>query len=184
MNNLREAVEAVKNGGVILYLSDTIWGIGCDPRNEDAVEKVRQIKNRPSEKSFIVLISGVEQLYDYVKKVPELSWDLVDFAEKPLTVIYPEGKNLPDSVTAEDGSVAIRLVKDKHCSELVKKLRYGLLSTSANVSGKPSPKSFNEIDERVLKGVDYVVYSSLDSEKEPSKIVKLGLDGEFKILRN
>lgn len=184
MSNLDEAVKVVKEGGVILYLSDTIWGIGCDPRNADAVEKVREIKNRPSEKSFIVLISEIGQLYDYVSKIPEICWDLVEFAEKPLTVIYPQAKNLPETVTAEDGSVGIRLVKDDNCSKLVKKLRFGLLSTSANVSGSPSPMSYNEIDQRVLNGVDYIVTSALESKKEASKIVKVGLGGEFKIIRN
>ena len=180
---LKEAIQVVKDGGVVLYLSDTIWGIGCDPRNEKAVEKVQKIKRRPSNKSFIVLISQVEQLNDHLKKVPELAWDLVEFAEDPLTVIYPDSKFLPHNVIAEDGSVGIRLVKGGECLDFVKGLRYGLLSTSANLSGEPSPKSFSEISQEVLNEVDYILSSDAKADNKPSKIVKLGVNGEFKIIR-
>ena len=183
MNNIKEAVEVVKSGGVILYLSDTIWGLGCDPRNEAAVKKVREIKRRSEDKSFIVLISEIGQLYDYVTKVPEIAWDLVDFAEEPLTVIYPNAKKLSDEVIAEDRSVGIRLVKEKECLELVKRLKNGLLSTSANRSGEKSPMSYNEIDQGVLNEVDYIVSSTSNANRKPSKIIKLELDGEFKIIR-
>lgn len=183
INDIQKAVEVVANGGVILYLSDTIWGLGCDPRNEAAVDKLMKIKNRPSTKSFIVLIHEEAQLYDYVTKIPEMAWDLVEFAEDPLTVIYSGAKNLPTNVTAEDGSIGIRLVKTKPCLDLVKKFRFGLLSTSANLSGDPSPTSFSEINPAVLNAVDYVVNSQEDSKSKPSKIIKLGVDGEFKIIR-
>lgn len=184
INDLQKAVDVVAKGGVILYLSDTIWGLGCDPRNEAAVDKLMKIKNRPVSKSFIVLIHEEAQLYDYVTKIPEMAWDLVEFATDPLTIIYSGAKNLPSNVTAQDGSIGIRLVKTRPCLDLVKKFRFGLLSTSANLSGEASPASFSEINPAVLNAVDYIVNSREDSKSKPSKIIKLGVDGEFKLIRN
>jgi L-threonylcarbamoyladenylate synthase len=184
MSNIQEAVEIIKNGGVITHLTDTIWGIACDPRNEAAVERIHEIKQRPPGKSFIVLISDPGQLYNYVEKIPDIVWDFIEFAEDPVTVIYPKGKSLPKRVLADDGSIAIRLVKTGECFELLKKLKNGLISTSANLSGQDSPKSFSDISQEVLNAMDFVVNSSTVSNKKPSKIIKIDVDGTFKIIRN
>ena len=178
-----EAIEKVKNGEVILHLTDTIWGLGCDPKNEKAVEKIHQIKNRPEGKSFIVLISDPNQLYNYVEKIPEIAWDILEMSQEPLTIVYPKGKDLPTKVLAEDGSVAIRLVKEGECFHLLKKLRNGLVSSSANLSGSLSPTTFSEISPEVLNAVDYIVNSNLNTNKKASKIIKLDLDGSFKLIR-
>jgi L-threonylcarbamoyladenylate synthase len=183
-NSIQEAADIIKNGGIIAHLTDTIWGIACDPKNEEAVEKINTIKQRPPSKSFIILISNPEQLYNYVEKIPEIAWDIIEFAEEPLTVIYPKGKNLPQRVIADDGSIAIRLVKEGECFELLKKLRNGLISTSANLSGQTSPSNFSEIDSSILNAMDYIVNSNSNTKRKASKIIKLELDGGFKIIRN
>ena len=183
-NPIFEAAEIIKKGGIITHLTDTIWGIACDPKNEAAVEKISAIKQRTPDKSFIILISNPEQLYNYVEKIPEIAWDLIDFAEEPLTVIYPKGKQLPNRVLAEDGSIAIRLVKEGECFELLKKLKNGLISTSANLSGQESPSHFSEIDSSILNAMDYIVNSNSNTKRKASKIIKLDLDGGFKIIRN
>lgn len=184
MIKIQEAVNVIKNGGVITHLTDTIWGIACDPKNEAAVERIHEIKQRPEGKSFIILISDPSQLYNYVEKIPEIVWDIIEFTEDPLTVIYPKGKGLPKRVLAEDGSIGIRLVKKGECFELLKKLKNGLISTSANISGEDSPKAFSDISQEVLNAVDYVVNSDAVSNKKPSKIIKIDVDGTFKIIRN
>ena len=181
--NIQDSVEIIKNGGVILHLTDTIWGLGCDPKNHDAVKKLHQIKKRPNNKSYIILISEEGQLYNYVQKIPEIAWEILEVQEEPLTIIYPKGKNLPPEVLAEDGSIAIRLVKDKACLNLLKKLRNGLISSSANISGEKSPTQYSEISDTVLNEVDYIVTSDVKSHKKASKIIKLGPNGEFELIR-
>lgn len=183
MEKIEKATEIIKQGGVVLHLTDTIWGLACDPKNEKAVDKILQIKNRPEGKSFIVLISHPDQLYTYVEKIPELAWDIIEMSEEPLTIVYPKGKNLPKNVLAEDGSIGIRLVKDPECLNFLKKQKNGLISSSANLSGTPSPTSFSEIPNEVLNAVDYIVNSELNTKKKASKIIKLDLDGTFKLIR-
>lgn len=180
-----KALEVLKNGGVILYPTDTIWGIGCDATNPEAVKKVYEIKKRDDSKALVVLINEIGQLRTYVNEVPEIAWDLVDFAEDALTVVYPEGKNLADNLLATDGSVAIRLCKDEFCTKLMQRFKRALVSTSANLSGEPSPKNFNEISKTVLNEVDYVVNwrQNETQNPKPSRIVSLGVNGEFKLLR-
>jgi L-threonylcarbamoyladenylate synthase len=177
------AIETIKNGGVIAHLTDTIWGLACDPSNEAAVSKIHQIKNRPDNKSFIILISDPTQLHDYVEKIPELAWDMMDFAEDPLTIVYPKGKNVSKLVLAQDGSLAIRLVKDPDVLTLLKKIKGGLISTSANISGQPSPANLSEISAQILNEVDYVLPSDSKEKRKASKIIKLDLDGTFKLIR-
>ncbi len=179
-----EALEVLKNGGVITHLTDTIWGLACDPTQDAAVERIHNIKQRPSGKSFIVLISDPNQLYNYVEKIPEIAWDIIEFAEEPLTVVYPKGKGVSAKVLADDGSIAIRLVKKGGCFELLKKLKNGLVSTSANLSGSPSPLKFKDIDPNVLDKLDFVLPSNDSTNHKPSKIIKLEIDGGFKVIRN
>lgn len=174
----------IKNGGVILHKTDTIWGLGCDATNPNAINKIKTIKVRPDEKAFIILISDISQLSIYVDKVPDIAWDLVEFAENPLTVIYPKGKNLPAEAMAADGSIAIRLVKDDHCRQLIHKFGKAIASTSANISGEKSPQKFSEISPLIIESVDYVEpFSGPEISMKPSTIVKLGLGGEYTVIR-
>jgi L-threonylcarbamoyladenylate synthase len=187
MQNLySDAIASLKSGGVILYPSDTIWGLGCDARMDVSIEKIFAIKNRPENKGLILLISKIEQLKEYVEQVPEIAWDLVDFAEDPVTVIYPKGKNVSPHLLGPEGSIAIRLVKDEFCKGLVYRYQRGMVSTSANLSGEPSPQSFGEITNQIKEQVDYILENPMPKSNpmaKPSKIVKLGLGGEYTLIR-
>ena len=181
-----DAIASLKSGGVILYPSDTIWGLGCDARMDASIEKIFAIKNRPENKGLILLISKIEQLNEYVEQVPEIAWDLVDFAEDPLTVIYPKGKNVSPHLLGPEGSIAIRLVKDEFCKGLVYRYQRGIVSTSANLSGEPSPQSFGEITNQIKEQVDYILENPMlksNPMAKPSKIVQLGLGGEYTLIR-
>lgn len=180
-----EAIQTLKSGGVLLYPSDTIWGLGCDVRNDQAIDKILELKNRPASKGLIVLISKIEQLSEYVEQVPDLAWDLVEFAEDPLTIIYPKGKNVSPSLLGPDGSIAIRLVKDEFCKGLIYRYQRAIVSTSANLSGEPSPLNFAGIAPSIVDGVDYVLKNSAGEgpTKKASKIVQLGLHGDYKLIR-
>lgn len=180
-----EAIQTLKSGGVLLYPSDTIWGLGCDVRNDQAIDKILELKNRPASKGLIVLISKIEQLSEYVEQVPDLAWDLVEFAEDPLTIIYPKGKNVSPSLLGPDGSIAIRLVKDEFCKGLIYRYQRAIVSTSANLSGEPSPLNFVGIALSIVDGVDYVLKNSAGegAAKKASKIVQLGLHGDYKLIR-
>jgi L-threonylcarbamoyladenylate synthase len=187
MQNLYlDAIASLKAGGVILYPTDTIWGIGCDVRQDAAIEKIWQIKQRPAEKGLIVLISKIEQLSEYVEEVPEIAWDLVEFAEDPLTVIYPKGKNVSKHLLGPDGSIAIRLLKDEFCKGLVYRYQRAIVSTSANLSGSPSPIDFASISVEIKDQVDFILQApqAKQAGTKPSKIVKLGLGGEFSMIRS
>jgi L-threonylcarbamoyladenylate synthase len=184
-NTYHEAIQTLKSGGVLLYPSDTIWGLGCDVRNEQAIDKILVLKNRPSTKGLIVLISKIEQLSEYVEQVPDLAWDLVEFAEDPLTIIYPKGKNVSPSLLGTDGSIAIRLVKDEFCKGLIYRYQRAIVSTSANLSGEPSPLNFAGIVPSIVSGVDGILKNPAGDgpAKKASKIVQLGLHGDYKLIR-
>ena len=184
-SEINKATEFLKNGKVILYPTDTIWGIGCDATNSDAVKKIFSIKKRADNKAMVILISEIGQLYDYVEKIPELAWDMADFAENPLTIIYPKGKGVALELLANDGSIAIRLVKDDFCRKLISKFRKAIVSTSANISGDESPRSFKQITPEILSAVDYVVNWKQQeaSASKPSTIIKLEMNGEIKFIR-
>ena len=184
-NTYHEAIQTLKSGGVLLYPSDTIWGLGCDVRNEQAIDKILELKNRPSTKGLIVLISKIEQLSEYVEQVPDLAWDLVEFAEDPLTIIYPKGKNVSPSLLGTDGSIAIRLVKDEFCKGLIYCYQRAIVSTSANLSGEPSPLNFAGIVPSIVSGVDGILKNPAGDgpAKKASKIVQLGLHGDYKLIR-
>ncbi|RXK52499.1 L-threonylcarbamoyladenylate synthase [Aquirufa rosea] len=180
-----EAIKSLKSSGVILYPSDTIWGLGCDARMDGAIEKLFNIKQRPENKGLILLISKIEQLNEYVEQVPDIAWDLVDFAEDPLTVIYPKGKNVSQHVLGPEGSIAIRLVKDDFCKGLVYRYQRAIVSTSANISGEDSPERFEDISIKIKEGVDYILQNPNPSKvkAKASKIVKLGLNGDYSMIR-
>lgn len=183
--DIKKACEVMRNGGVILYPTDTIWGIGCDATNEEAVKKVYDLKKRADNKAMLVLIDNPVKLQTYVEDVPEIAWDLIEASDKPLTIIYDKGKNLAANLLGENGSIGIRVSKEQFSRDLCFRFRKPLVSTSANVSGEPSPANFSEISEAIKNGVDYIVQYRQDdlSKAAPSSIIKLGEGGLFQIIR-
>ena len=181
---INNALNILKQGGIILYPTDTIWGIGCDATNHDAVAKIYALKERLDSKALICLVTDDRMLKKYVKLVPEVAFNIIDVSENPLTIIYDDAQNLATNLIAKDQTIAIRIPDDEFCYQLSRKLNGALVSTSANISGLPSPKSYKEISEQILKGVDYIV--NLQHEKicdKPSSIIKLSNDGTVKIIR-
>ncbi len=175
----------MREGGVILYPTDTVWGIGCDATNEDAVRRVYEIKQRQDSKAMLVLVDSSVKVDFYVRDVPEVAWDLIDLADKPLTIIYSGARSLAANLLAEDGSVGIRVTNEEFSKRLCQQFRKAIVSTSANISGQPSPKNFSEISEEVKSAVDYIVgYRQEEmSNPKPSSIIKLGKGGVIKIIR-
>jgi len=177
-------IEHLKNGGTLLYPSDTIWGLGCDATNEAACQKIMQLKNRPAEKSFIVLVDSIQQLEKIVPNFHEVCYDLIELSERPLTIIYPSAKGIAKSVLAEDGSIAIRVTKDPICLKLIRGLRQPIVSSSANLSGDKIPTCFDEIAPQLKNGVDAIVNERLTEKMTtPSQIIKIDIDGSVKIIR-
>ncbi|WP_027138883.1 L-threonylcarbamoyladenylate synthase [Gaetbulibacter saemankumensis] len=178
------ALTILKQGGLILYPTDTVWGIGCDASNHEAVKKVYDLKQRVDSKALICLVADDRMLKKYVKEIPYAALDIIDISDKPTTIIYDEAQNLAPNLIADDGSIAIRIPDDEFCYQLTRRFNGAIVSTSANISGQPTPKSFEEIAPEVLKGVDYVV--NLHHEKicaKPSSIIKLSNNGIVKIIR-
>ncbi|WP_346855524.1 L-threonylcarbamoyladenylate synthase [uncultured Draconibacterium sp.] len=184
-DDLKKAVEILKSGGIILYPTDTIWGIGCDATNPEAVKRIYKLKKREDSKSMLVLMENPALLDRYVEEVPEVAWDLVEISTTPLTVIYPGAKNLAKNLIAEDGSIGIRFTKEKFTSQLLQRFRKPLVSTSANISGEKSPAFFDEISEEIKSQVDYIVEYRQDdtTPAQPSSIIKLGTGGQIDIIR-
>jgi len=181
---INKALKILNQGGIILYPTDTVWGIGCDATNSAAVAKIYALKQREESKSMICLVNDTEMLGQHLLETPELALDLIKQSEKPTTIIYDAPKNVAKNLIASDNSLAIRVVNNSFCNGLIKKLQKPLVSTSANISGQPTPKDFQEISEHILKGVDYVV--NLHRKKttiQPSSIVKLSNDGTIKVIR-
>ena len=185
IEDIKKACQVMREGGVILYPTDTIWGIGCDATNEDAVRRVYEIKQRQDSKAMLVLVDSSVKVDFYVQDVPEVAWDLIELADKPLTIIYSGARNLAANLLAEDGSVGIRVTNEEFSKRLCQQFRKAIVSTSANISGQPSPKSFNEISEEVKSAVDYIVgYRQEEtSNPKPSSIIKLDKGGVIKIIR-
>jgi L-threonylcarbamoyladenylate synthase len=185
LEDINTAAEILKQGGIILYPTDTIWGLGCDATREEAVQKIIALKQREVDKSMLILLDEAEKLSYYVEEVPEIAWNILDVADKPLTIIYPNARNLAKSLVAHDGSIGIRIVQDEFCSRLIRKFGKPIVSTSANISGKPWPSDFKKIDEAMVKGVDYVVKWKQQEllHAKPSGIIRVGLNGEVKVIR-
>lgn len=183
--DIKKALDVLRAGGVILYPTDTIWGLGCDAENEEAVKRIYDIKKRADSKSMLALIDSPLRLEMYVTEVPEIAWDLIEETDKPLTIIYPDSKNFAKNLVAEDGSMGIRMVKEQFCNQLISRFQKPIVSTSANVSGKQSPAKFVDISQEIIDAVDYVVeYRQNDiSEAKASSIIKLDMGGLFKIIR-
>lgn len=184
-DDLEQALTALREGGIILYPTDTVWGIGCDATNEEAVAKVFALKERQDSKALLLLVDDARRIPSYVEEMPEIAWELIDFATKPLTIIYDKAKNIAKNLIAPDGSVGIRECKDSFVKTLIQQFRKPIVSTSANKSGAEYPMIFSDITEEIKQGVDYVVeYRQEDNMKVvPSSIIKLGTDCSVKIIR-
>lgn len=179
------ALKVVQEGGIILYPTDTIWGIGCDATNTEAIKKIYQLKQRDEAKSMIILLDTNHKLESYIQEVPSIAYDLIEYAENPLTLVMPGAKNVSPALISADGSVGVRVVKHDFCQQLIQRLRKPLVSTSANISGKSSPQNFGQVAQEVIDGVDYVVdLEQHDNErKNPSTIMRLQPDGRFEFIR-
>lgn len=184
-DDVNQALEILKNGGLILYPTDTIWGIGCDATNPEAVEKVFQLKGRAHDKSLIVLLHNENQLASYVTEIPEVAYQLIEYTDKPLTIVYSAAKNLAPNAIAADGTIGIRIVKHDFCQQLLQRFRKPLISTSANISGAASPKSFDAISQVLKDGVDYIVKFGQQElgDGQSSSIMKLDASGKFEFIR-
>ena len=181
---IHKAYEVIKEGGIILYPTDTVWGIGCDATNAEAVAKIYKLKQRAETQSMIVLMNGEKMMYNVFKDIPEVAWQIMDLSEKPTTLILDKPRNVAPNLIATDNTLGIRIVKEPFCFKLIEKMRKPLVSTSANISGQPTPKSFKEISPEIIKGVDYVV--NLHREKiagKPSTIIKLTNDSQERVIR-
>ena len=183
--DIRNAVEVLRRGGVILYPTDTIWGIGCDATNEDAVRRVYEIKQRDDSKALICLVDSDARLQRYVRNVPDVAWQLIDCVVKPTTLILDGAVNLAPNLIADDGSIGIRITQEPFSHELCYRFQKAIVSTSANISGEPAAQNYRDIDPRIIEQVDYVCWSRRQEHKphQPSAIIKLGLGGEVKVIR-
>ena len=184
-DDIKNACEVMQAGGIILYPTDTIWGIGCDATNEKAVKKVYEIKKRTDSKALIVLVGNPQKVDFDVRDVPEIAWDLIELTNKPLTVVYSNARNVATNLLAEDGSVGIRVTHEEFSKKLCDRFKKAIVSTSANVSGMPTPMNFSEIPDIIKNAVDYIVkYRQEDvSRSTPSSVIKLDTGGIIKILR-
>jgi len=182
---IENALQVLKDGGVILYPTDTVWGIGCDAVRADAVDRIYKIKKRDDSKSLICLVNDLRMLERHVEEVPDPAYDIIEYAQKPTTIIYDYPKGVAQNLIASDNSLAIRVTRDAFCNKLIRKLRRPLVSTSANLSGMQTPQSYAEIDPLILESVDYVVNLHRDKKSvSPSTIIKLKNDGTVKVIRN
>ncbi len=184
-DEVKKAIEVMKKGGVILYPTDTVWGIGCDATNPEAVKRIYEIKRREDSKAMISLIDSEVRLSRYVRNVADVTWDMIELTTKPLTVIYDNVSGLAPNLLAEDGSAAIRITREEFSKELCFRFQKPIVSTSANISGEPTARTFDEISDEIKEAVDYVVrYNQRCKEKhQPSSIVRIRPNGEFTIIR-
>jgi L-threonylcarbamoyladenylate synthase len=186
-NDIKTAVDVMRKGGVILYPTDTVWGIGCDATNADAVKRIYKIKQRSDHKAMITLVADLAALERTVASVPEVAYELIDCCDRPLTIVYDNGVGVTPELMGDDKTLAVRLTREKFSASLCRALRKPLVSTSANISGQPTPKCFAQISKEILDAVDYVCISrrneSADNNTRPSMVMRLSDDGLFKILR-
>jgi L-threonylcarbamoyladenylate synthase len=181
---IQNAYEIIQQGGIILYPTDTVWGIGCDATNPEAVAKIYKLKQRAETQSMICLMNGEKMIYNVFNEIPEVAWQIMDFSENPTTLVLDKPRNVAKNLIAPDNTLGIRLVKEPFCFKLMERMKKPLVSTSANISGQPTPKSFKEISPEIIKGVDYVV--NLHHDKiagKPSTIIKLTNDSQVKVIR-
>ena len=185
-NDLQSALAVLQSGGLILYPTDTIWGIGCDATLSPAVQRIIRVKERADHKSFVILVSDLDMLEQYVEEVPPMAYSLIEVSDKPLTLVYPQARNLAQEVLGADGTVAIRVVNHPFCQDLIRRFGKPIVSTSANIAGAPSPKAFNDIDAALRTQLDYCVSPHLEGQAtgQASSIIKLGLNGAVQIIRH
>jgi len=185
-DKIREACNVLKAGGTLLYPADTVWGIGCDATNADAVRKISELKGRAAIKSYVCLVANDGMLQRYVPHIPEVAWELVDATTTPLTLVLPDAQNLPQEALAPDGSGAFRIVREGIANKLLTRYGKPIISTSANVSGEPFPRNYSEVAPSILYGVDYdlILQPEPVLTGKPSAIIKLGAGGEVEIIRN
>ncbi len=183
-NEINNTLETLKKGGLILYPTDTVWGIGCDATNPNAIDAIFKLKQRDDSKALLCLVNDFKMLNEFVEEVPEVAYDILKYAAKPTTIIYDDPIRVAENLVAKDNTLAIRVAKDDFCKQLIRKFRRPIVSTSANISGKPTPKSFKEISTQILEGVDYVV-NLYQSKKtgNTSAIIKLTKDGKVTVIR-
>lgn len=183
--DIATAIDCMRKGGVILYPTDTIWGLGCDATNRDAVRRIFEIKQRADSKALITLVGNEAALERIVDEVPDVAWQLIEVSNRPTTIVYDHGRSVAPELLADDGSIGVRLTREPFSAELCKRFRRPVVSTSANISGNPSPATFAEIDPDIISKVDYVCTSRRDEEANatPSMVIKISSDGVFKILR-
>ena len=181
---MEKLIDTLKSGGTILYPTDTIWGIGCDATNIEAIKKIFEIKKRQQNKSMIILVESEKRLQELVD-VPEMAWDIMELSEKPVTLIYDDPKGLPNELLAEDGSIGIRLVDDLYLKKIITKLNKPLVSTSANFSGEKSPMKYADISDEIVQAVDFVSEENHDkvSEYSGSSVIRIWADGRIKVIR-
>ncbi len=182
---IERSVTLLKQGKILLYPTDTIWGIGCDATNSKAIGRIFKLKNRQEQKSMIILLDSIDKLKQYVENVPAIAYDLIENAASPITIVFNKAKNLPKKLLASDGTIAIRIVHGDYCAGVIRQLGHPLVSTSANISGEPSPQTFHQISEIIKEKVDYVVavHQSHIHTIRPSTLIKLEGNGTFSILR-
>lgn len=183
--DLKKALETLQKGGVILYPTDTVWGLGCDATNEEAVKRIYELKRRSDAKSMLVLVDSANRIESYVREVPDMAWDLIEVSDRPLTIIYPEAKNLAKNLLAEDGSIGIRVSGEQFSKMLCARFKRPIVSTSANISGEPNPAFYAEISDEIKQSVDYIVQYRQDDRTpaKPSSIIKLDIGNVIKIIR-
>lgn len=184
-NEIKKAIEILNRGGLILYPTDTIWGIGCDATNSQAVRRVYDLKQRNDSKAMLILLDNEVKLPYYVDDVPELAYDLIEMSEKPLTIVYDKARNVAPELIASDGTLGIRITREEFSRNLCFRFRKALVSTSANISGEPSPGCFNDISDIIKNGVDYIVpfRQNEQGSSPPSSIIRLRSNGEIKVIR-
>lgn len=184
-NDIKEAVRVMRQGGVILYPTDTVWGIGCDATNAEAVRKIYEIKKRDDSKAMICLVDSDSRISRYIRNVPDVAWDIMTLCTKPTTVILDGAQGLAPNLIAEDGSIALRITQEEFSKELCYRMQKPVVSTSANISGEPAAQNFRDISQQILDYVDYVCKSRRNEHEPhtPSSIIKLSQNGEIVIIR-
>lgn len=183
--DIQQAVQTMRSGGLILYPTDTIWGIGCDATNADAVRRIYELKRRDDSKALICLVDSPNRMQQYSRSIPDVAWDLIDYAQNPLTLIVDGALNLASNLVAKDGSIAIRVTRERISHDLCYRFQKAVVSTSANLSGQPAPRNFMEISPEIIRGVDYVMKARQNdvTKGKPSQIVKISKDGQITFIR-
>jgi L-threonylcarbamoyladenylate synthase len=184
--DITKSLEILRQGGVILYPTDTVWGFGCDATNETAVRRIFEIKKRVDTKAMLILVDSAAKIQSYIEDVPDMAWDLIELSEKPLTIIYPNAKNLASNLVADDKSIGIRVTNEVFSKKLCTQFRKPIVSTSANISGEPTPLEFIQISDAIKNAVDYVVNFRQDEKTKPrpSSIIKLGKGNLIQVIRD